>query len=62
MELIFLIARFFQYLFVAPIWWLASGLAAYVYPFEGDKKHDALALVIATLLSAAIIGLLVYWL
>ncbi|MDX2113506.1 MAG: hypothetical protein SFW63_07240 [Alphaproteobacteria bacterium] len=60
MELIFILARFFQYLFIAPIWWLSSGLAAMIFPFEGDNRHSALALVIASLLSAAIIGLIVY--
>jgi len=60
MELIFIVAKFFQYVFVAPIWWLASGLAAYVFPFEGDKKHDALALFIVLVLSAAVFALIIY--
>ncbi len=60
MELIFIFARLMQYLFIAPIWWLASGLAAYVFPVEGDSKQDALALLLAVLLSAGLITLAIY--
>jgi hypothetical protein len=60
MELIFIFARLMQYLFIAPLWWLASGLAAYAFPVEGDSKQDALALFIALVLSAVVITLIVY--
>jgi hypothetical protein len=61
MELIIFSVRIVYWIFVAPIWWLASGLAAFVYPFEGDSKHTALAMLIAGLMIASGIFAFIYF-
>lgn len=60
MELILLSVRLFYYIFVAPVWWVSGNLAAIFYPFEGDNKHQALALLFAFIITSAAIALFVF--
>jgi len=60
MELIFVFAKFLQYIFVAPVWWVSSQLASVFYPFEGDNKHSGLTLLFTTIISIAAILLLIF--
>jgi hypothetical protein len=50
-------AQFLYYVFVAPIWWMASYLASYFYPYEDDKRHTAIATVAFVAIYAVIIYL-----
>lgn len=61
MELIIFSVRIVYWIFVWPIWWLSSQIAAIFYPFEGDSKHDGLALLISTLIIIGCVAGLIYF-
>lgn len=60
MELILFSGRIVYWLFIAPIWWVASYLAAIFYPFEGDSANWVLTLVFTLLIGGGIIAALVF--
>jgi len=60
MELIIFSVRIVYWIFVWPVWWLSSQIAAIFYPFEGDSKHNGLALLICTLILMGVVVACVY--
>ena len=54
MEIILLLPRIVYWLFIAPLWWLAINLAGMFYPYEGDKGHFILSVLLTGAMMAAI--------
>jgi hypothetical protein len=50
MELIFIFAKFVEHVVVAPLWWLATYFAAYIYPLEDDWRQEMLGVVFSILI------------
>lgn len=50
MELLWAFTKVIQYLVIGPVWWLATYIASFFYPMEGDSNQDMLALLICVIL------------
>ena len=47
MELLLVFVWLIERLFIEPLWWISTYLASFIFPYEGDVNHFALAIVIA---------------
>lgn len=51
---------FLYYVFIAPVWKLSGWLAGYFFPYEDDRRHIALALLLSLLIFTGI-AYLYFW-
>ena len=61
MDIILALIWLIQYVFVAPVWWLAKTLASFFIPYEGDENHFFVSLFFAMLVVAGVLSGLVFW-